>query len=58
MSKLLIADGSPMMHRIMELTFAQEGMQVVSVSDGKAISSLPAFALAVLQVSTGSATLS
>jgi hypothetical protein len=31
---------------------------VISVSDGKAIASLPAFALAVLQVSTGSATLS
>jgi CheY-like chemotaxis protein len=35
MPKLLIADGSPMMHRIMELTFAQEGMQVVSAADGE-----------------------
>jgi CheY-like chemotaxis protein len=42
MPKLLIADGSPMMHRIMELTFAQEGMQVVSVTDGEqAIALLP-----------------
>ena len=42
MPKLLIADGSPMMHRIMELTFAQEGMQVVSASDGEqAVALLP-----------------
>src|SRR5688572_33203981 len=42
MPKLLIADGSPMMHRIMELTFVQEGMQVVSVSDGEqAVALLP-----------------
>lgn len=31
---------------------------VISVSDGKALASLPAFAVAVVQVSTGSATLS
>ena len=42
MPKLLIADGSPMMHRIMELTFAQEGMQVVSASHGEqAVALLP-----------------
>ena len=42
MPKLLIADSSPMMHRIMELTFAPEGLQVVTASDGEqAISLLP-----------------
>jgi len=42
MPKLLIADGSPMMHRIMELTFAPEGLQVLTASDGEqAIALLP-----------------
>jgi CheY-like chemotaxis protein len=42
MPKLLIADSSPMMHRIMELTFAPEGLQVVTALDGEqAISLLP-----------------
>lgn len=42
MPKLLIADSSPMMHRIMELTFAPEGLQVLTALDGEqAISLLP-----------------
>jgi CheY-like chemotaxis protein len=42
MPKLLVVDASPMMHRIMELTFAPEGIQVVTVSDGdQAIALLP-----------------
>ena len=42
MPKLLIADGSPMMHRIMELTFAPEGLQVLTATDGEqAIALLP-----------------
>lgn len=42
MHKILIADGSPMMHRIMELTFAQESVQVIAASDGdQAMSLLP-----------------
>lgn len=42
MPKLLVVDGSPMMHRIMELTFAPEGIQVVTASDGdQAIALLP-----------------
>jgi len=40
MPKLLIADGSPMMHRIMELTFAPEGVQVLTASDGEQAISL------------------
>jgi CheY-like chemotaxis protein len=42
MPKLLVVDASPMMHRIMELTFAPEGIQVISASDGdQAIALLP-----------------
>jgi CheY-like chemotaxis protein len=42
MPKVLVVDGSPMMHRIMELTFAPEGMQVITESDGdQAIALLP-----------------
>jgi CheY-like chemotaxis protein len=42
MPKLLVVDGSPMMHRIMELTFAPEGIQVLTASDGNhAIALLP-----------------
>lgn len=42
MHKLLIADGSPTMHRIIELTFAREPVQVVAASDGdQAIALLP-----------------
>src|SRR5678816_979016 len=42
MPTLLIVDGSPMMHRIMELTFAPEGVQVIAESDGdQAIALLP-----------------
>ncbi len=42
MPKLLVVDGSPMMHRIMELTFAPEGIQVVTASDGdQAVALLP-----------------
>jgi CheY-like chemotaxis protein len=40
MPKLLIADSSPMMHRIMELTFAPEGLQVLTASDGEQAISL------------------
>src|SRR5262245_60356028 len=42
MPKLLVVDASPMMHRIMELTFAPEGIQVITESDGdQAIALLP-----------------
>jgi CheY-like chemotaxis protein len=42
MATLLIVDGSPMMHRIMELTFAPEGIQVIAETDGdQAIALLP-----------------
>src|SRR5690242_18037634 len=42
MPKLLVVDASPMMHRIMELTFAPEGIQVITASDGdQAIALLP-----------------
>jgi len=42
MPTLLIVDGSPMMHRIMELTFAPEGIQVIAETDGdQAIALLP-----------------
>jgi CheY-like chemotaxis protein len=42
MPKLLVVDGSPKMHRIMELTFAPEGIQVVTASDGdQAVALLP-----------------
>ena len=40
MPKLLIADSSPMMHRIMELTFAPEGLQVLTALDGEQAISL------------------
>jgi len=42
MPKLLIADGSPTMQRVIELTFAGEQMQIVSAADGEqAIALLP-----------------
>jgi CheY-like chemotaxis protein len=42
MAKLLIADGSPTMHRIMELTFEPEQIQVIAASEGEqAVALLP-----------------
>src|SRR5688572_4572193 len=35
MPTLLLADASPMMHRIVELTFAHEDIRVVGVRDGE-----------------------
>lgn len=35
MPKLLLADASPMMHRIVELTFAQKNMDVITAADGE-----------------------
>jgi twitching motility two-component system response regulator PilH len=35
MPRLLLVDDSPMMHRIVELTFAREDVQVIAVRDGE-----------------------
>ena len=33
--KLLVADHSPTIQKVVELTFADEGVEVISVSDGQ-----------------------